>query len=108
MAQDFRRHTAAPASANATTSVYTADSNDCIVGLHCANVAATQITVGVWVRLTGTTDDIYLIKDAPIPVGSSLSIDGKFNLASGDILRVTTDTANGLNLFVSLVDEISA
>ena len=70
--------------------------------------AATQITMSVWVRLSGTSTDIYLIKDAPIPVGSSLSIDGKFNVASGDILRVSTDTANGLNLFVSLVDEISA
>lgn len=107
MAQDFRRHTAAPTQANTTVSVYTADSNDCIVGIHGANVAATQITISVWVRLSGTSTDMYLIKDAPIPVGSSLSIDGKFNVASGDILRVSTDTANGLNLFVSLVDEIS-
>ena len=108
MAQDFRRHTSAPTSANTATTVFTADSNDCIVTINCANVVSTQILVDVYIRLSGTTTDMYLIKDGPVPVGSALSIDGKFNLASGDELRVETDTANGLNLFVSLVDEISA
>ena len=53
---------------------------------NCANVVSTQILVDVYIRLSGTTTDMYLIKDGPVPVGSALSTDGKFNLASVDFL----------------------
>jgi hypothetical protein len=107
MAQDFKRHTAIVTSANTDTALFTADSNDCIVGIHCANVGSQQITVDVFVRVSPANTSVYLVKSAPIPVGSSLSIDGKFNVASGDILRVQSDTANALHVYTSIVDEIS-
>ena len=56
------------------------------------------------------SNDIYLIKDAPIPAGSSLQVlDGgaKFVVQSGDALKVVSDTASSLDVWVSTVDAIS-
>ena len=58
----------------------------------------------------GSDLDVYLIKNAPIPVGSSLElIDGgsKIILQSGDELFVKSDTDASLNCYVSFVDQIS-
>jgi len=55
--------------------------------------------------------DYYLIKNAPIPYGSSLElIDGgaKINLLSGDHLKATCDTSSSCDVAISRVDTISA
>ena len=57
------------------------------------------------------SNDIYLVKDAPIPSGSSLQVlDGgaKFVVQSGDALKVISDTASSLDCWVSAVDAISS
>ena len=56
------------------------------------------------------SNDHYLVKSAPIPVGSSLElIDGgaKIVVDSGDILKVVSDTASSIDTWVSCVDAIS-
>ena len=56
------------------------------------------------------TNDIYLVKDAPIPVGGSLQVlDGgaKFVVQSGDRLYAISDVASSLDVWVSAVDAIS-
>ena len=55
-------------------------------------------------------NDYYLIKQVSIPTGSSLElIDGgsRFVLASGDALKVDTDTASSLDVWCSVVGDIS-
>ena len=50
------------------------------------------------------------MNSAPIPVGSSLQVlDGgaKLVMQSGDILKVTSSVASGLDVWVSAVDAIS-
>lgn len=106
MAQDFRRYAAKVTAANTASTLFTADSNDTIVGIHCANVAGTAINVDVYISSGGS--DHYLVKDAPVPIGSSLSVDGKFVVQTGDALKVETDTANSLDVWTSVVDAISA
>jgi len=107
MAQNFRRY---PKN-NVGTSVedvYTADSYDTIVGIALTNVHTSSIDVDVYIN--DGTNDIYLVKSAPIPVGSSLElIDGgsKIVLQTGDELKVQSDTDASLNCYVSFVDAIS-
>ena len=51
-----------------------------------------------------------LVKEAPIPAGSSLQVlDGgaKVVVQSGDALKVVSDTASSLDCWVSAVDAIS-
>jgi len=107
MAQNFRRYTANDVGTSAST-LFTADSYDTVVGISLANVTASQIIVSCYIN--DATNDIYLVKDVPIPAGSSLQVlDGgaKFVVQSGDALNVISDTASSLDVWVSTVDDIS-
>ena len=107
MAQNFRRYT----KNNVGTSVenvYTADSYDTVVGIALTNVAATSINVDCYIN--DGSNDIYMIKSAPIPVGSQLNlIDGgaKVVVQNGDVFKVKSDTASACDVWVSAVDSIS-
>ena len=118
MAQDFERAVAKDSSSDiniGTTAraVFDCDSDDAIVGIRMANVITSQITVDCFVRTAaagGSDLDVYLIKNAPIPSGSSLElIDGgsKIVLQNGDQLFVKSNTDASLNCYVSFVDSIS-
>lgn len=107
MAQNFRRYRSNDVGTAAAT-LFTADSFDTVVGISLANITASPITASVFIN--DGTNDIHLIKDAPIPAGSALQVlDGgaKFVLESGDALKVISDTASSLDVWVSAVDAIS-
>ena len=121
MAQDFERAVAFDSTSDidigtVARTVVTSNSDDAIVGIRLANVITSQITVSCFVRTdaanpgSGSDLDVYLIKNAPIPSGSSLElIDGgsKIVLQNGDQLFVKSNTADSLNCYVSFVDAIS-
>tara|TARA_R110002020_G_scaffold140797_1_gene312470 strand:+ start:729 stop:1055 length:327 start_codon:yes stop_codon:yes gene_type:complete len=107
MAQNFRRYTSNAVGTGAAA-VYTANSYDAIVGISLSNILATSIEVSVYIN--DGSNNIYLVKDAPIPTGSSLQVlDGgaKFVVQSGDVLSVITNTASSCDVWVSAVDAIS-
>lgn len=107
MAQNFRRYTANNVGTSAAT-LFTADSYDTVVGISVANITGSSVNVDVYIN--DGSNDIYLIKDAPIPAGSQLQVlDGgaKYVVESGDALKVVSDTASSLDVWVSTVDAIS-
>ena len=107
MAQNFRRYTSNAVGTSAAT-LCTANSYDTVVGISGANITASAINVSVYIN--DASNDIYLVKDAPIPAGSSLQVlDGgaKFVVQSGDALKVISDTASSADVWVSAVDDIS-
>ena len=88
--------------------VFTADSFDTIVGISVANVSSGTINVDVLIN--DGSNDIHLIKGAPIVQGGMLQIiDGgsRFVVQSGDALKVVSDTASSADVWVSAVDSIS-
>lgn len=108
MAQNFRRYTS-NAVGTAATTVFTANSFDTIIGIALANVNATT-SINATVTINDGTNDIDLVKNAPIPVGSQLQvIDGgaKYVVQSGDVLKVNCDVASAMDVWVSAVDDIS-
>ncbi len=108
MAQDFRRYTSNNVGTSVAT-VMTADSYDTVVGISISNVTAGTINVDCYIN--NGSDDIYLVKTAPILSGSTLQIiDGgsRFVLHNGDALKVVSDTASSADVWVSAVDAISA
>jgi hypothetical protein len=107
MAQDFTRYKERLVGTAAAT-LFTANSNDTIVGISVANVTATAVNADVFIN--DGTDDFYLVKNAPIPAGSALQVlDGgaKVVVQNGDILKVKSDTASSLDVWISTVDAIS-
>lgn len=110
MAQDFERSITKDIGATLTTIRATANSDDAIVGIRLANTSSSQIDVDVVITNNADAIQAYIIKNAPIPVGSALElIDGgsKIILQSGDKLRAKSSATNSLDVVVSVVDTIS-
>jgi hypothetical protein len=107
MAQNFRRYTKNDVGTSAQT-LFTADSFDTVVGISVANITTSAVVASVYIN--DGSNDIYLVKNAPIPAGSSLQVlDGgaKFVVQASDALKVVSDTASSLDVWVSAVDAIS-
>ena len=94
-------------------SIYTcpASTETTIIGLSISNIVTSQILIDVQLdasgRTSGAEDSVYLIKDAPIPVGSSIVVvggDQKVVMEPGDILKVTSDTASSADVVMSHLD----
>ena len=108
MAQDFEREIARHVGTGAVT-LRTANSDDALIGINIANVTTSQILMDVFIN--DGSNDYYIVKDAPIPVGSALQVlDGgaKVVMQASDVLKVQSDTASSADVWVSVVDTISA
>jgi hypothetical protein len=93
--------------------IYTcpADTQTTVIGLSIANIVTSQITADVILdasgRTSGAEDAVYLVKDAPVPVGGSLVVvggDQKVVMEPGDIITVTSDTASSIDVVMSHLD----
>ena len=91
MANTFKNYTASCTNTSATT-VYTVPSatQSVIIGCNLANTGSSTINVDVQVA------GVYVVKAAPIPVGSALSVlDGKLVGEAADTVVVTSDATGG-------------
>ena len=111
MAQNFRRYTE---NAVGTVAVDIPngsdfDSYDTIVGISVSNILGSTILADVYIN--DGSNDIYLVKSAPIPSGGALQIlagGAKFVMQNGDRLFVQSDTASSIDVYISIVDDISS
>tara|TARA_R110000787_G_scaffold255456_1_gene360799 strand:- start:17 stop:370 length:354 start_codon:yes stop_codon:yes gene_type:complete len=103
----------APASAGTPETLYTVQSGSTVVvlGLNLANVHTAAVTASVTLVSTTTQTSqtqnttAHLVKDVPIPVGSSLSVlDGKINLNVGDIIKVDCSVADKVSVIMSYME----
>ena len=71
---------------SATDLLATVSGETVVIGLVVANVGTASDTITVYIEdNAGTPNQYHLIKNAPIPVGSTLSVlDGKVVLGNGD------------------------
>jgi len=90
-----------------TTSVYTVPVNtvSIIIGLNLACVATSSVVADVVIdKAVGA--DANLIKNIPIPTGSSFEVlsGQKIVLEVGDIVKVRCDTAGGMDVLLSFLE----
>ena len=92
---------------DATAVVVTAGGSATLVLLSVllANKSGTSADVDVYLETTG--DDVYLIRNAPVPAGSSLEVisGSKIIMESSDILRVRSDTGSAVDVAVSYLEQ---
>ena len=101
MPNTFKNYTSASVGTSPAT-VYTvpAYTSAVMIGLNLANVSASQITVDV--QCAGT----YVVKGAPIPAGSALSVlDGKIILETTDTVVVTASAASSADVLLSVLEQ---
>lgn len=94
-----------PVSGTTPTVIYTATTSTTVIGLSIANIITSPITVSVTVTKGGSVG--YVVKDAPIPVGSSLVLfggDQKLVLESTNYFSVTASTAVSISTIVSVLE----
>lgn len=112
MANTFKLDTNADLTTNAIS--------DAAAVILTAGASATNIILSVLVsNKTGASanvdiqldvnsgDDVYLIRNAPVPAGSSLEIisGNKVIMESSDVLRARSDTATALDIAVSYLEQ---
>jgi|TARA_R100001460_G_scaffold70001_1_gene110619 hypothetical protein len=108
MAQDFTRY--AVQATNSAGTVFTANSNDAVIGIRVTNILTSTITIDVFVSVGGSTTR-YIAKDLSIPPASSVELvsgGAKFVMQSTDVLKVEASAASAADVYVSVVDAISA
>ena len=108
MAQNFRRYTLSAVSDSPEAVSAAFDTYDTIIGISVSNILGATILVDVYIN--DGSNNIYLVKSAPIPSGGALQVlDGgaKVVVQSGDRMYVVSDTASSADVWVSVVDAIS-
>lgn len=115
MANAFKLKTFAGGSTGANTdmTIYTGKSGTetTIIGMSIANITTSQVTVDVKIESntsdTETNANVFVVKDAPIPVGGTLvpiGGDQKVVLLNTDVLKVQSDTANSVDTTLSILE----
>ena len=94
--------------ANTDITVYTvpASTTSIIIGLTISNKVTNAVTVDV--KLESTTSgnaNVNIGENLPIPSGSSLdALAGKVCMNTGDILKIQSDTANSIDIALSIME----
>ena len=121
MANDFKRftvpsvNTSAGASASA---VYTVPSSGAtamesiVIGITLSNKTTSGVTASVFLDNYDGSNDVYIVKDATIPAGSSLEvmagnkIVAMNNGTTGDVIRVSSGTATAIDATVTVLEDV--
>ena len=104
---DVKANVVTDALSASTTVLVTASGSSTLVLLSIllSNKVASSTDVDVFLETAG--DDVFLIKNAPVPAGSSLEIiaGSKIIMESSDVLRVRAGTATALDVSVSYLEQ---
>ena len=120
MANDFKRFTVSSVNTSvgaSASAVYTVPSSgsameSIVIGITLANKTSTGVTASVFLDNYTGSNDVYIVKDATIPAGSSLEVmagnkivvqgDGSTN----DVIRVSSGTATAVDATVSVLEDV--
>ena len=99
MANTFKLKTKTGVNGAALTSVYTVPSSTTavIIGLTTSNIKGQSITADAQIVTASSSgenaDDVYIVKDVPLPAGSSIEVmsGNKIILEAGDIVKACYD-----------------
>ena len=103
-----------PAAAGTPETLYTVQSGSTLVvlGLTLANVHTSQVTASVTLVSTTTQTSqtqnttAYVVKDIPIPVGSTVEImqGNKITLNAGDIIKIDCSVTDKVSAIMSYME----
>ena len=122
MANDFKRFakpsvgTSTGASADA---VYTVPAGagstaleSIVIGITLANKTSTGVTASVFLDNEDGSNDVFIVKDATVPAGSSLEIMSGNKLvvqndrSNADVIRISCGTASALDAIVTVLEDV--
>ena len=106
MANTFKLKTKANVGVT-TSNVYTVPSatTTVVIGVTLANTSGSSINVGIGIN-RGSSDDVKLMKNVPIPQGSSFEFMGgnKIVLETTDTFTANSDVNNSLDVALTIME----
>ena len=106
MANTFKLKTKANVGVT-TTAVYVVPSGTTtvVIGVTMANVSGSSINVGIGIN-RGSSDDVKLMKNVPIPQGSSFEFMGgnKIVLETTDTIVAESDVNSSLDVALTIME----
>ena len=103
MANTFKLKTKTGVNGAALSTVYTVPSSTTavIIGLTISNIKGQSITADAQIVTASSSgenaDDVYIVKDVPLPAGSSIEVmsGNKIILEAGDVVKVAGSNGSG-------------
>ena len=106
MANTFKLNTKASVGIT-TTSLYVVPSSTTtvVIGITASNMSGNNITVGIGIT-RASADDIHLMKNVPIPQGSSFEFmsGNKVVLETTDTITAKSDVASSLDVALTIME----
>ena len=106
MANTFKLKTKANVGVT-TTAVYVApgSTTTVVIGITASNVSGNNINVGIGIT-RASADDIHLMKNVPIPQGSSFEFmqGNKIVLETTDTITAKSDVQNSLDVALTIME----
>ena len=111
MANTFKLKTKAGIDASLVT-IYTVPANTTtvIIGLTISNIKGSSVTSDAQIVTASSSgenaDDVYLVKDIPLPTGSSIEImsGNKIVLEAGDVVKVRGSVTDAVDALLSVME----
>ncbi len=122
MANDFKRFakpsvgTSTGASADAVYTVPAGSGSSAlesiIIGITLANKTSTGVTASVFLDNEDGSNDVFIVKDASVPAGSSLEVMAGNKIvvqndgSNADVVRVSCNTGSSLDALVTVLEDV--
>jgi len=122
MANDFKRFTVSSVNTSvgaSASAVYTVPAGagstaleSIVIGITLANKTSSGVTASVFLDNFSGSNDVFIVKDATIPAGSSLEVMSgnkivlQNNGTTGDVLRVSSSTATAIDTTISVLEDV--
>ena len=119
MANDFKRFCVPNVSNSSNTTLYavpagasSAALESIVIGITMANKTSSGITASIFIDNEDGSNDVYIVKDASIPAGSSLEVMSGNKLVlqndgtNGDNLEALSSAASSLDVTVSVLEDV--
>jgi hypothetical protein len=118
MANDFKR-ICTPNVGTSLAAIYTVPAGGgstaletIIIGITLANKTTAGITASIFIDNEDGSNDVYIVKDASVPPGSSLEVMAGNKLvlmndgSNADVLKANCSAANSLDATVSILEDV--
>ena len=122
MANDFKRFakpsvgTSTGASADAVYTVPAGAGSSAlesiIIGITLANKTTTGVTASVFLDNEDGSNDVFIVKDATVPAGSSLEVMAGNKIvvqndgSNADVVRVSCNTGSSLDALITVLEDV--
>ena len=83
-----------------------------IIGITLANKTSTGVTASVFLDNEDGSNDVFIVKDASVPAGSSLEVMAGNKIvvqndgSNADVVRVSCNTGSSLDALVTVLEDV--